>query len=162
MSKDATISSTELRAALKQRFQLEMSDETAAAVIREFDQNGDGEISYGEFVQRLLGKDDIDVSGNRDGARQRSVQLLRLSAGASSEEWVWEEPTVPDGMASPTPRMGHGLHAISATRLLAFGGNMDAGHTNEVLLITLPPDGDATEGGAAEPGDDGEVEWDDV
>ena len=43
VSKDSTISSEELRHALKQRFHIEMSDETTKAVMREFDADGDGE-----------------------------------------------------------------------------------------------------------------------
>jgi Ca2+-binding EF-hand superfamily protein len=69
VSKDSTISSEELKQALKRRFNIEMSEETTRGVIREFDVDGDGEISYGEFVQRLLGKLDIDTTGGRDGAR---------------------------------------------------------------------------------------------
>ena len=67
VSGDAKISSEELRNALKHRFNIEMTDETTRRVLREFDDNGDGEIEYREFVGRLLGGKDIDTEG-RQGA----------------------------------------------------------------------------------------------
>lgn len=91
---DSKISSAELRQALKVRFNLELSDETAAGVVREFDVDGDGAISYAEFVMRLLGKSDIDAAtGGATGAGgahvvmkqadEDKVTAARVQAGAA-------------------------------------------------------------------------------
>lgn len=63
VSGDAKISHDELKKSLKHRFNIEMSDETTRRVVREFDADGDGEIEYKEFVQRLLGKCDVGERG---------------------------------------------------------------------------------------------------
>ena len=42
VSKDSTISSWELKHAMKQRFNIEMSEQTLKGVMREFDIDGDG------------------------------------------------------------------------------------------------------------------------
>ena len=81
VSGDSQISQEELSRALKRRFHIEMSDETAAGVMREFDEDGDGAISYQEFVKRLLGKSDIDYGegSGRDGATGAGGRHVSMS-----------------------------------------------------------------------------------
>ena len=65
-----------------------MSEETTKGVIREFDIDGDGEIEYREFVQRLLGKFDIDggSGGGRDGARGGGGKHVEMAADAADRK----------------------------------------------------------------------------
>ena len=85
VSGDSKISKDEMIRALKQRFNIEMSADTAQRVVREFDIDGDGEIEYREFVQRLLGKFDIDgaAGGSRDGARGGGGAHVEMAADAA-------------------------------------------------------------------------------
>ena len=84
VSGDAKISGDELRQALKSRFNIEMSEETTAGVLREFDANGDGEIEYKEFVAKLLGGDDIDTSGGRGGAKGAGGVHVEITSGVAA------------------------------------------------------------------------------
>jgi Ca2+-binding EF-hand superfamily protein len=57
-------------------------------VIREFDIDGDGEIEYREFVQRLLGKFDIDggEGGGRNAATGAGGKHVEMSADAAERK----------------------------------------------------------------------------
>jgi Ca2+-binding EF-hand superfamily protein len=86
VSGDAKISADELKKALKNRFSIEMSEETTRRVIREFDANGDGEIEYKEFVSCLLGKLDIDTTGDREGAKGGGGKHVKMASDAAEQK----------------------------------------------------------------------------
>ncbi|KOO34580.1 hypothetical protein Ctob_007872 [Chrysochromulina tobinii] len=84
-TKDSKIDPAELQGYLRKQLHIDMSDETSRDVIREFDANGDGEIEYSEFVRRLLGKFDIDTTGDRNGAHGGGGQHVAMDSQSAGQ-----------------------------------------------------------------------------
>ena len=124
VSGDAKISSEELRNALKSRFQIEMSDETTRRVLREFDENGDGEIEYREFVGRLLGGKDIDTEGSRQGATGGGGKNVAMAVGEGGRAPRCATPraSARSTSAAPWRRALHGRLSTACSRATATCG----------------------------------------
>jgi Ca2+-binding EF-hand superfamily protein len=84
-TKDSKIDPAELQGYLRKQLHIDMSDETSRDVIKELDANGDGEIEYSEFVRRLLGKFDIDTTGDRNGAHGGGGQHVAMDSQSAGQ-----------------------------------------------------------------------------
>lgn len=102
-TKDAKVDPKELQNYLRKHMHIDMSDETTAGVIKELDVDGDGEIEYGEFARRLLGKLDTDADG-RQGA-----------TGAGAQHVGMQQSTL-DRKASASQRAKGGIGAMSVAQ----------------------------------------------
>ncbi len=103
-TKDAKIDPAELQGYLRKHMHIEMSDATTRDVIKELDADGDGEIEYGEFARRLLGKFDIDTTGDRNGATGGGGHHVAMDSQNTAQR------------AAATQRARGGLGALSVAR----------------------------------------------
>ena len=82
--KSGDISATEFSQSLL-KLGMPADDATVAQLMRELDVNADGAITYREFVERLLGRLDIDHTGSRRGARGAGGYQVEMVASESAK-----------------------------------------------------------------------------
>jgi len=126
--KDGQVSVQELQKGLKQIFKMELSDERANRLVKEFDVNGDGSLQVEEFVGVDKFRNTLDtlVREERDLARQQAKEAQAAAEAAERAKSKMElvndnAPTTTDKIVSVLPYLFPLLDGLQFARFFIEG-----------------------------------------
>ena len=128
MNKDGAISTKELQTGLEKLFKMELPEQRADQLVKEFDSNGDGSLQLAEFVGVDKFRSTLDAFGRqeRDLARQQAKEAREQMEATERVEAQMElvndnPPTTSDKIVSVLPYLFPLLDGLQFSRFLVEG-----------------------------------------